>query len=251
MTNLIVAPSRPGAAPDADQDVERDQHRLEEDVEEEQVLRGEDADDRAGQEQHQPVVGARPLAADPDARRRSRPRITTTRQPDEPEREAEEADVVRDAEVAEPVACCCSNWSPPVEVEADERRRSRGRPRRARRASASAPDQRARQRQRARRASAPPIGQEDQDGRQPVVIAPRRRRRRGRRRRAAIASAYVRTKPGLDACATPAPDLADASRPMPVERAARRAGVSTTRVEPRRERDGRAGRRRSRTASSK
>ena len=53
----------PRPAPDADQDVERDQHRLEEDVEEEQVLRGEDADDRAGEEEQQPVVDAAPLAA--------------------------------------------------------------------------------------------------------------------------------------------------------------------------------------------
>ena len=37
----------PLAAPDADEDVERDEHRLERDVEEEEVLRGERRDDRA------------------------------------------------------------------------------------------------------------------------------------------------------------------------------------------------------------
>ena len=93
-------PARP--APDADQDVERDQHRLEEGVEEQQVLRGEDADDRAGEEEHQPVVGARALAAGP-ARVGDRGRADDDRQAGQPEREAVEADVVRDAEVAEPV----------------------------------------------------------------------------------------------------------------------------------------------------
>ena len=64
------------AAPDADEDVDRDQHRLEEDVEEEQILGGEDADDGADEEQHEAVVGARPVAAGPgaEADRRSRRR---------------------------------------------------------------------------------------------------------------------------------------------------------------------------------
>ena len=72
-------PSRP--APDADQDVERDQHRLEEDVEEQQILRGEDADDRAGQEEHQPEVGARRGRGPPRTRTRSRRAMTTTVSP--------------------------------------------------------------------------------------------------------------------------------------------------------------------------
>jgi hypothetical protein len=54
-----------GAAPDADQHVERDQHRLEERVEEQQVLGAEDADDRARQQEQETEVGSRPLAADP------------------------------------------------------------------------------------------------------------------------------------------------------------------------------------------
>jgi hypothetical protein len=94
-------PHPPRAAPDADQHVERDQHRLEEGVEEEQVLRGEHADDGARQEEEQPEVRPRPLAAHPpgvEARRRS----TDGGEPDQPERVAELPDVVADAEVAEP-----------------------------------------------------------------------------------------------------------------------------------------------------
>src|SRR5882724_9945087 len=45
-----------GAAPDADEHIERDHHRFEEGVEEEQVLRREDADDGSRQEEHQPHV---------------------------------------------------------------------------------------------------------------------------------------------------------------------------------------------------
>jgi hypothetical protein len=71
-------------APDADQDVERDQHRLEEDVEEQQVLGGEDADDRAREHQHQPEVGPRPVAADPE-RVRDRRGADDDGEADEPE----------------------------------------------------------------------------------------------------------------------------------------------------------------------
>ena len=93
-------PPRP--APHADQDVERDQHRLPEDVEEQEILGGEDADDRAGQEEHQPVVGARVVAADPVAVGDRRGHHDD-RQPDEPEREPlEHPDVVRDAEILRP-----------------------------------------------------------------------------------------------------------------------------------------------------
>ena len=124
-------PARP--APDADQHVERDQHRLEEDVEEEQVLRGEDADDRAGQEEEQAVVGAAAVAVGPD-RVADRRRADDDGQPGEPEREAEEADVVGDAEVGEP-ALPVLQLQPLLEVEADERDRPRARPRPARRAA--------------------------------------------------------------------------------------------------------------------
>ena len=94
-------PEPAGAAPDADQDVERDQHRLEERVEEQQVLRAEDADDRAGEEEQQPEVGARPLPARP-------PRVAAgdgaadDGQPDEPGAERVLADVVAHAERREP-----------------------------------------------------------------------------------------------------------------------------------------------------
>ena len=62
------------AAPDADEDVDRDQHRLEEDVEEQQILRGEDADDRADEEEHEAEVGARRARGRPRRRSRSRRR---------------------------------------------------------------------------------------------------------------------------------------------------------------------------------
>ena len=55
-----------GAAPRPDQDVQRHEHRLEEHVEEQQVLRGEDADDRAREEQHQPEIAPCPVASRPD-----------------------------------------------------------------------------------------------------------------------------------------------------------------------------------------
>ena len=53
------------------------------------------------QEQHQPVVGDRPLAADPQ-RVGDRRREHDDGHPDQPHREAEDADVVRDVQVAEP-----------------------------------------------------------------------------------------------------------------------------------------------------
>ena len=149
-------PVRP--APDADEHVDRDQHRLEEDVEEEQVLRGEDADDGADQEQHQPVVRARAIAADPGAEP-DRGRPDDDGQPGEPEREAVEADVVADAEVAEPRALRRVLQGRRVEVEADERDDPEHRPRRARRgprgprsprAAAEPPRRRARRRAAAR-----------------------------------------------------------------------------------------------------
>ena len=112
-------PARP--APDADQHVDRDQHRLEEDVEEEQVLGDEDADDRAGEEEHQAAVGSGPVAAD-DHRVAERGRADDRRQPDQPEREAVEADVVADAEVGEPVEAGLLLQQAVAEVEPPERR---------------------------------------------------------------------------------------------------------------------------------
>jgi hypothetical protein len=92
----------PGPAPHADEDVDRDQHRLEEDVEQDQVLRGEDADERADQEQHEPEVGARTVAARPGAVA-DRAGPDDDREPDEPVLEAVEADRVGDAELLEPL----------------------------------------------------------------------------------------------------------------------------------------------------
>ena len=139
MTNLHrrAQPARPPQTPI--EEVERDQHRLPEDVEEQQVLRREDADDRAGEEQHQPVVGARPLAADPDGVG-DRGRQTTTVSPTSQMREAEDADVVGDVQVAEPGSLLVELRAPDVaKSNARRARRSRSRPRRARRASASRP----------------------------------------------------------------------------------------------------------------
>src|SRR5438552_3094718 len=67
----------------------------------EQVLRGEDPDDRAREEEQEAEVRARALAADPPRVQTCR-RTADDRQADEPEGVAELADVVADAEVAEP-----------------------------------------------------------------------------------------------------------------------------------------------------
>ena len=107
----------PRAAPDPDQDVERDQHRLEEGVEEEQVLGLEHTDGRAGEQQHQPEVRAWSVAPDPEAVAGARGHPDDG-EADEPEREAVDADVVRDAEVAEPVRALLHLQARLREVEA-------------------------------------------------------------------------------------------------------------------------------------
>ena len=66
-------------------------------------LRLEHPDRRACEKQHQPEVRARPVASDPEAVRSARGHPDDG-QADEPEREAEEADVIRDVQVAEPRA---------------------------------------------------------------------------------------------------------------------------------------------------
>ena len=58
------APPRP--APYAHEHVERDHHDLPADVEQHQVLRGEEQDERELEHEEQREVGARPLAAQPD-----------------------------------------------------------------------------------------------------------------------------------------------------------------------------------------
>ena len=89
------------SAPHADEHVERNQHRLEERIEEQEILRHEHADGRAREEEHQPEVRARPVAADPEAVPDAR-RHRDDREADEPERESVLADVVRDVEVLDP-----------------------------------------------------------------------------------------------------------------------------------------------------
>ncbi len=90
-----------GPAPDSDEDVERDHHRFPEDVEEEEVLGGEDSDRRPFEEEQEAEVDAQALSSRPEAVGDCR-RRDDHRQTDEPEREVEEADGVRDAEVGEP-----------------------------------------------------------------------------------------------------------------------------------------------------
>jgi hypothetical protein len=98
-TSMSGRAARP--APNADQDIERDQHRLVEDVEEKEVLGGEDAHGRAGEEEHEPEVRARPIAARPEPVG-DRHRHDSQRQADEPERPVVESDLVGDAQVVEP-----------------------------------------------------------------------------------------------------------------------------------------------------
>ena len=130
-------PARP--APDADEHVDRDQHRLEEDVEEDQVLRREDADERADEEEHQAEVGAGAIAVGPGAVA-DRARADDDGQADEPELEAVETDGVRDPELLEPLLArgVLLHVAPEVEVprapepepdlgERDEEREARGR----------------------------------------------------------------------------------------------------------------------------
>ena len=164
------------AAPDADQEVERDQHRLPEDVEEEQVLGDEDADDRARQQQHQPVVGARPLAAGPE-RVADRGRQHDHRQPGEPEREAVEADVVGDVQVAEPALSAGRAAGRAWRSRSARPSRSRARPRPARTSSAVEPTANGRSGS-SQTSSAPAIGNRiSAVASQPLLIAPPRRRR--------------------------------------------------------------------------
>ena len=150
------------AAPDADEEVERDEHRLPEDVEEQQVLGDEDADQRAGQQQHQPVVGARPLPPGPE-RVADRRREHDRGQADEPDREPVEADVVGDVQVAEPGLLMLELQARLVEVEArhgvDPERDLRERHEQRGRADRERPQRQQHHQQRAR------DRQEDQRGR--------------------------------------------------------------------------------------
>jgi hypothetical protein len=190
-----------GAAPDADQHVERDQHRLEEGVEDEQVLRGKDADGGAGEEEEQAEVGTRPLAADP-------PRVhaggcaADDRQPDEPKREAELAHVPGDAEVAEPFVPLLELETAPAEAEAldcgdpdadlDEGHERRERPDPLPRERREPEHERARGRQR------------DQDRRQPAHRAVRKTTA-STATPLASARAYERTRPFWARLTSPAP----------------------------------------------
>ena len=91
------------AAPDADQHVDRDQHRLEEDVEEDRGPGTRTRRRASRQEQHQAVVRPRPFAADPEPVA-DRGGADDDRQPDEPVLEPVQADRVGDAELGEPLA---------------------------------------------------------------------------------------------------------------------------------------------------
>ena len=90
-------------------------------------------------QQHQPEVGARAGRGPPTSRRSRTRAITTTVSADEPEREPVLADVVADAEVAEPRVPLLELQRGVAEVEALRPPRSRSRPRRARRAPRASP----------------------------------------------------------------------------------------------------------------
>jgi hypothetical protein len=90
-----------GASPDAHEDVERDHHRFEEDVEEQEVLGGEHADRRRFEEEDEPEVGAGPWPPGPECIARSG-EGDDGGQADEPERPVVDADRVRDAELLDP-----------------------------------------------------------------------------------------------------------------------------------------------------
>ena len=121
-----------GPAPDADEDVERDQHRLPEDVEEEEVVRGENPDDRAFEEEQEAEVGREPLPPGPEAVPDCG-RADDHSQADEPEREVLQADVVGDTEVLEPHDVRLVLEPPPGESRSSPSFRSRGRAPRGRR----------------------------------------------------------------------------------------------------------------------
>ena len=171
----------------------------------------------AGQEQHQPEVRARPVAAGPHPVR-GRGRHHDHRQPDEPDREAlEHADVVRGAEVLEPRQLRRLLQPAPGEVVANERldpeadleQRDQQRERRE-------PDARHRQQPDEQRAAE---RDEDQRGRDPAVGVHR-----------TATKTTIRT-------ATPAPSASTYIRTRPVCRSrvsdpAHRASDVTPRIEP-------------------
>ncbi len=101
MTKSERRPLPARSSPDADEEVERDQHRLPEDVEEEQILGAEDADDGAGEQEHEPEVRARTLAPGAD-RVGDAAACTTIARPASQRPMPRKPDVVRDAELAEP-----------------------------------------------------------------------------------------------------------------------------------------------------
>ena len=155
-----------GAAPHADQHVQRDQHRFEERIEEQEILGGEDADHRAGQEEHQrevrpSSVAARPPAVDHACRHHH------GRHPDEPDRIRVLADVVADVQVGDPCVLlreleggrpeveACRRRDP--EADLDQRHESCDGAEPVRRQRQDRDDERACHRQ------------HDEDGRQPVV----------------------------------------------------------------------------------
>ena len=84
-------------APDADQEVHRDQHEVPEDVEEEEVERAEDADHRRLEQQHEDRE-LLDLLLDALPRRQQRDRRQEAGQHEQHQAEAVDADVVLDAE---------------------------------------------------------------------------------------------------------------------------------------------------------
>ena len=107
--NFIAAYCRRGTAEAADEEVDRDEHRLEEDVEEEDVGGGEDADHERLEHEHQREVGLGPLAAAGPASSGTSCQaasrqigVSTSGHEDEHEGDAVDAERVADAELRDP-----------------------------------------------------------------------------------------------------------------------------------------------------
>ena len=114
----------PLVAPDPDEEVHRDEHRLPEHVEEEEVERDEDPDHARLEEEHEdhelahPVVDRRPRAEEGERREERR-------QDDEPQRQPVDADVVRDPPRRDPGRLLDELHRGHVAEAGDERERDR------------------------------------------------------------------------------------------------------------------------------
>ena len=176
----------PLAAPDAHQEGERDQHRLEADVEQHQVARREQQHQRRHEQQREREVAAA-APAGPEAEREA-PGRDERDEAAEHQREAVEPDVVAEADVRDPAVRL-------LELHAADRRGSARRRRRGRRSGSRAP-----------RTRASPAARRS-IGRKPITIDARQRHEPEERRRPAVHAGHVHQ--------TPLPTNHTASAPMP------------------------------------